>query len=53
MKKTNGIIFFRNGNVEPMREKKQKTNIDRLALYAWNWSHKSQQTRGKPYNVFR
>lgn len=30
MKKTNGIIFFRNGNVEPMREKNKKLTLTGL-----------------------
>lgn len=30
MKKTNGIIFFHNGNVEPMREKNKKLTLTGL-----------------------
>lgn len=53
MKKNKRHYLFPQRQRRADARKKQKTNIDRLALYAWNWSHKSQQTRGKPYNVFR
>jgi hypothetical protein len=45
MKKTNGIIFFCNGNVEPMREKNKKLTLTDLRNMLGIWRVKVNRFR--------